>query len=45
MPKDNLTILGERLRAARNKANLTQEQLVPKAKKGIKATQGKTVQM
>ena len=27
MPKDNLTILGERLRAARNKANLTQEQL------------------
>ena len=27
MPKDNLTILGERLRAARIKANLTQEQL------------------
>lgn len=36
MPKDNLTILGERLRAARNKANLTQEQLSDRSHVSIK---------
>ena len=40
MPKDNLTILGERLRAARNKANLTQEQLSDRSHVSIKHIAG-----
>ena len=40
MPNDNLTILGERLRAARNKANLTQEQLSDRSHVSIKHIAG-----
>ena len=40
MPKDNLTILGERLRAARNKANLTQEQISDRSHVSIKHIAG-----